>query len=296
MGQPNDQRTLHSVSDTALLVAHHRAMESSRPDALFHDPFAERLAGERGEQIARKMPWGKRLAWSTITRTVLIDEMVLRLVAQGVDTVLNLAAGLDARPYRLPLPESLRWVEIDLPAMTATKTELLADDKPRCQLARVAVDLRDHAARRRALAEQAAAANSALVLTEGLLVYLDETIVSELARDLREQPAIRYWVTDLSSPVIVKRMQKWWGKQMKAAGTWMSFGPAEGTKFFEPLGWKEAEFGDLFQNARRIRRPPPFVWLFNLQTKLFPARTKRRMAEWRSGVALLERIHRRVHT
>jgi len=220
---------------------------------------------------------------------VLIDEIVLRMVAQGVDMVLNLAAGLDSRPYRLALPESLRWVELDLPAMTATKTELLAADKPRCRLERVAVDLRDHAARRRALSEQASGAKSALALTEGLLIYLDEAIVSELARDLHEQSALRYWITDLASPVIVKRMQKWWGKQMKAAGTWMSFGPAEGTKFFEPLGWKEAEFHDLFQSALRIHRPPPFTWIFKLQMKLFPGRTKRNMAKWRSGVALLQR-------
>jgi methyltransferase (TIGR00027 family) len=264
-------------------------MESARPDGLFHDHFAQRLAGERGKQIARKLPWGKSLAWSTVTRTVLIDEIILRRVGQGVDTVLNLAAGLDARPYRLALPETLRWVEIDLPEMTATKTELLAADQPRCKLDRVAVDLRDHTARRRALAEQASSAKSALVLTEGLLIYLDETIVTELARDLHDQPSIRYWMTDLASPVIVKRMQKWWGKQMKAAGTWMSFGPAEGTKFFEPFGWREAEFGELFQTALRIGRQPPLAWLFNIQMKLFPARTQRKMAKWRSGVALLER-------
>src|SRR5512133_3494283 len=41
------------VSDTALLAAGWRAMESSRPDALFHDPLAADLAGERGLQIAR---------------------------------------------------------------------------------------------------------------------------------------------------------------------------------------------------------------------------------------------------
>ncbi len=289
MGQPNDRRTLQSVSDTALLVAHHRAMESSRADALFRDPFAERLAGERGEQIARRLPWGKRLAWSTITRTVLIDEIVLRMVAQGVDTVLNLAAGLDSRPYRLALPDTLRWVELDLPAITATKTELLAGDKPRCRLERIGVDLRDHAARRSVLSEQAANAKSALVISEGLLVYLDESIVTEFARDLYEQTAIRYWMTDLASPLIVKRMQKWWGKQMKAAGTWMSFGPAEGTKFFEPLGWREAEFHDLFANSLRLNRTMPLAWVFKLQMKLFPKRSAKNQAKWRSGVALLER-------
>lgn len=142
MASLGSSRILESVSDTALLVAHHRAMESARPDALFHDPYAERLAGDRGEEIARRLRWGKRIAWSTITRTVLIDEIVSRLVREGVDTVLNLAAGLDARPYRLPLPPSLHWVEMDLPALIAAKTELMKDETPRCPLSGSAWTLR----------------------------------------------------------------------------------------------------------------------------------------------------------
>ncbi len=272
-----------------MLVAHHRATESARPDALFQDPYAQRLAGERGEEIARKMPWGRRIAWSTITRTVLMDEIMLRLTGRGVDTVLNLAAGLDSRPYRLALPESLRWVEMDLPAMTAAKAEFLAGDQPRCRLERVAVDLRDHAARRNALAEFASSAKKALVMTEGLLIYLDEPTVSGLARDLYDQAAIQYWMTDLASPYVVKRMQRWWRKQMKAANTQLNFGPAEGTKFFEPLGWREAEFHDLFLSSLRINRPMPFAWIFKVQKRLLPKRTAKNMLKWRSGVALLER-------
>ncbi len=39
----------------------------------------------------------------------------------GIDGVVNLAAGLDARPYRLQLPRTLRWIEVDLPAMVKEK-------------------------------------------------------------------------------------------------------------------------------------------------------------------------------
>ena len=44
-----------SISDTALWVAVYRARETDRPDALFRDPLAYRLAGTRGEQIAQKI-------------------------------------------------------------------------------------------------------------------------------------------------------------------------------------------------------------------------------------------------
>ena len=64
-------RVLRSVSDTALLVAYHRAMETKRPDALFKDEFAVRLSEGRGEQIARKLARGRAVAWTTIVRTIL---------------------------------------------------------------------------------------------------------------------------------------------------------------------------------------------------------------------------------
>lgn len=48
--------SIRHISDTALWAAVYRARETDRKDALFRDPFARRLAGERGEQIARANP------------------------------------------------------------------------------------------------------------------------------------------------------------------------------------------------------------------------------------------------
>ena len=67
---------------------------------------------------------------------------------QGVDLVLNLAAGLDARPYRLQLPPSLEWIEVDLPEILAYKEGILANEKATCALERVRLNLADGDARR----------------------------------------------------------------------------------------------------------------------------------------------------
>ena len=92
--------TIEHVSDTARWVALYRAMESERPDALFHDPYARRLAGERGERILASLKQGRTWAWPMIVRTAVMDELILRGIARDrVDTVVNLAAGLDTRPY-----------------------------------------------------------------------------------------------------------------------------------------------------------------------------------------------------
>src|SRR2546422_10610586 len=138
-----------SVSDTAHWVALYRAIESERPDALFRDPYARRLAGERGEQALRHMGGGAAWAWPMVVRTVVMDELLLRLIRdQGADTVLNLAAGLDARPWRLDLPPSLHWIEADLPEMIAFKRESLAGERPRCALEQLELDAADPDARR----------------------------------------------------------------------------------------------------------------------------------------------------
>jgi len=101
---------IRNISDTALWVAMYRAFESERPDALFCDPHARRLAGERGEAIVHSLPRGRTLAWPMIVRTAVMDEIIVRCVSEGARTVFDLAAGLDARPFRLALIPIIGWI------------------------------------------------------------------------------------------------------------------------------------------------------------------------------------------
>jgi len=103
----DDTRLIRNISDTARWVASYRAAESARPDAVFSDPYAEKLAGERGKQIAAAMPYQDKNSWPFVARTYLFDAVISEQIQQGVDMVLNLAARLDARPYRMALPASL---------------------------------------------------------------------------------------------------------------------------------------------------------------------------------------------
>ena len=107
--QPKEAR---NISDTARWAAYFRAQETKRPDALFRDPYAERLCGQHGVDIANTLPDGNKHAWAWVTRTYLFDHFLTQELQQGVDLVLNLAAGLDARPYRMKLPPSLQSIEV----------------------------------------------------------------------------------------------------------------------------------------------------------------------------------------
>src|ERR1700756_4410316 len=177
--------TITHVSDTARWTALHRATESARPDALFSDPLAERLAGEQGRAIVARVPRSSRNGWGLVAGTKIPDDPIANAIAGGCDRVLNLAAGLDTRPYRLELPSELTWVEADLPRLLEEKTGLLADQTPRCRLIRTAGDLADPQARQAFLGEALDGATKALVLTEGLLMYLEDSDVAALSEAIK---------------------------------------------------------------------------------------------------------------
>ncbi|MGZ4830219.1 MAG: class I SAM-dependent methyltransferase, partial [Candidatus Angelobacter sp.] len=246
---------IRNISDTALWVAVYRARETERPDALFHDPFARKLAGERGEQIAKDMQAGQRYEWPYIARTVRFDQIVTEQITRGADMVINLAAGLDTRPYRMELPASLQWVEIDFPSMIDYKEEVLAGEKPRCALERVRLDLADVGARRELFQRLGSSARKVLVLAEGLLVYLTRDEVSGLSRDLTAQSSFRDWAIDLCSPGLLKMLQKNLGA-LSEAGSPLKFGPEEGPEYFTASGWKAAEVYSMMKTAAKIKRLP----------------------------------------
>jgi len=260
-----DDRLVRNISDTALWVAYHRALESERPDAHFRDPFARALAGARGERIARAPGFGLRNAWAFTARTVLFDRVIAEALAGGADLIVNLAAGLDTRPYRMDVPSALRWVEVDLPGILDYKEQILGSAAPRCRLERVRLDLSDEPARRGLFAQIAAESRNALVVTEGLLIYLSADQVKSLAVDLAARPSFRRWVVDVASPGLLKMMARQTGKAIVDAGAPFRFAPVEGPEFFRPLGWSPARVDSLLDIARTQRR---LSWFMRLMAAL----------------------------
>jgi methyltransferase (TIGR00027 family) len=259
---------IKGVSDTAFMVAAWRAAESERSDALFHDPFAARLAGEHGRAIAASLR-GFLGGWQVVIRTLIIDDLIEKAVVAGADTVVNLGAGLDARPYRMALPESLRWIEVDYPEVIDWKADKLTGDRPRCRLDRVRLDLADLAARRALFADLGASSNRILILTEGVLPYLTTEAVGALADDLK---TIRggdvdvSWIVDYFSPETMRYRKLIAGsRQMRAVP--FQFEPGDWYGFFARYGWKVAEMRYLADEAVRQRRRMPLPLFVRLVVK-----------------------------
>jgi methyltransferase (TIGR00027 family) len=245
---------IRNISDTARWIAAYRADETERPDAVFSDPLARRLAGERGRRIVDTVPGGRDMSWALVARTWTFDRYVAELVAGGADLVLNLAAGFDTRPYRMELPKELLWVEADLPALMDEKDALLAGETPRCRLERVRVDLADPTARRALLAGLGRRSRKAVVITEGLLIYLEPAQAEELVRDLGAVPSFAHWMTDLASPGLLRMMSKQVGRELDGAAAPFRFAPAEGPAFFERCGWTLQEVHSNLKTGAKLKR------------------------------------------
>src|SRR5262245_61689378 len=277
---------VRDISDTVRWVADYRARETQRADAVFRDPFAKALAGERGREIAEGLQFAQQHEWAYVARTYLIDEFVHEQVVQrGIRLVVNLAAGLDTRPYRMQLPADLQWVEVDLPEILDYKQDILKNDKPVCKLEHTRLDLSNVGARRELFAQLASRAQKVLILTEGLLIYLTPEEAGALAADLAAPPSFGRWIIDLASPGLLRMLQENMNRQLSAAGAPLKFGPAEGPGFFEPFGWKPLEVRSILKTAASLGRLS-----FGLRlAALFPESKGRQGSRPWSGICLMMR-------
>jgi methyltransferase (TIGR00027 family) len=198
----NDGDILH-VSDTALMVAACRAYETELEDAFVRDPFAARLSGDRGLAILRALPHSEVLRLGLVIRTRFVDELLLEALREHpIKTVLSVGCGLDTRPWRLDLPMNLRWIDIDFADVLDYKDQLMSGERSHCRRERLAVDLNDVAQRRTMY--EAAGSSPALMITEGLLLYLPAATVEALATEASNESGVRHWISDVTTSAFSK--------------------------------------------------------------------------------------------
>lgn len=282
---PDSPQAVRHISDTARWAAVYRARESERPDAVFHDPFARKLAGERGEEIAKAMPFHEENSWSWVARTVAFDRVITAEIAAGADMVVNLAAGLDARPYRMDVPASLQWIEVDFPDILSFKEEILANEKPRCRLERVKMDLANVDERVKLFEKLGSRASKVLIVSEGLVVYLTPDQVGQLSEDLAQPQSFRRWVLDMVSPGLLEMLQKGTHSQFTQDVPQLKFAPSNGPDFFLSHKWKLVSTNSMLKTAAKLGRLRPMLRFF----ALFPENPSKMGKRPWSAACLMER-------
>lgn len=168
------------------------ARESARADRVLNDPYASHLAGVRGARVFEERPDNGH-AFAAVLAVAVADDLVHRAVVDHhLHSVLHLGAGLDTRPYRLGLPNDLRWVELDLDAVFLYKIFRLAHVAPTCRVERVSVDVTDVAQRTGALRRAARGVARGLLLTEHALDRFAPDVLKDVSAHL--PGGLKWWI------------------------------------------------------------------------------------------------------
>jgi methyltransferase (TIGR00027 family) len=177
-----------SVGATATMVAAARAVATEDANPIINDPFAAALVRAVGIDFFTRVVDGQvtpadvgetgnaELQTETdslAVRTRFFDEFFLNAAAAGIGQAVILAAGLDARAYRLAWPPGTVVYEVDQPKVVEFKTATMArlSAEPTTERRTVSIDLREDwptALRESGFDDTKPAAWSA----EGLLMYL----------------------------------------------------------------------------------------------------------------------------
>lgn len=172
----------NGVGKTGLLVAAMRALESKRNESegrLIEDLFAEILAGEEGFALVEKAIQEVGDNPVIAFRTRYIDDRLQKALDMGIRQVVILASGMDSRAYRCSFPQGTSLFEIDRPEVLSYKQEKMQHVLPQCDRHMIEIDLRDDWAT--ALIQAGMNPKQpTLWLVEGLLMYLEESVVHDL--------------------------------------------------------------------------------------------------------------------
>src|SRR5215471_2933218 len=236
-----------SVIQSARWAAAQRARESKRSDRLFFDPLAPAFSGQEGItalQLSEKYnPRHEDTADYIAIRTRFFDDVARNGAADGVRQVVLPAAGMDARAYRMPWPDSTTLYEIDHPELLAIKEEILQrqDRAPECKRITIGADLTQDWAH--LVVDSGFKANERSVwLIEGLFYYLDEPAVNHVLKEVSRLAAPgSVLVTDLVSRSLLT--SPWMQQALKAMeeqGMGWRFGTDDPVGLFAVHGWDAA--------------------------------------------------------
>lgn len=256
---------LEGLSSTGRLTAAGRAVESRRADRLFADPLAEALAGEAGFRLMERwrLP-GMPLENPTIgPRTRFYDDLVLEAVGDGLGQVVLVAAGMDTRAFRLPLPAEVTVFELDRAEVVGEKQAILARQRaaPRCRRLVVGVDLTGEDWPLALVRAGFSTEDPAIFVAEGLSWYLSEGENARLLDLLAglAVPGSRLGYDVVSRDTLENPAEAPFFAFTASLGIHWRFGTNDPAGFLAAHGWQAEvhRFGDV---ARRLGRwPPPGV-------------------------------------
>lgn len=250
---------IYDVTQTALISAGCRALEHDRIDAIIQDPFAKLFLDIDYDQVFASFidaPNFNLFQTSIAVRTNVIDKMLMNTILEKkIEQVIHIGAGFDTRPYRLTLPQSLIWWEIDHEKVNSKKTQILSALSTKCDLRRQDLDLNDMDEMSHFIEEKIDPNKITLILSEGLLIYLHRETVATYLSIFSKIKRCAYWITDIGT---IKNQKNQEDKSPAGFGqmlNYMQFFSHPHDEIFGENNWKINLHKDLAIEALALSRP-----------------------------------------
>lgn len=204
-----EKMKLSGVPETMLQTVYARAKESMGRGAI-HD--------KKAEEIIKKLDYDFSLAdkdvamrSGVIARTIVLDRLVSAWLNENPGAVVvNIACGLDTRCYRMS--GYSHWYNLDLPQTIAVRERIVPESGTISQIAMSATE--DWGGK---IAESNA---SALVIIEGLTMYLSETEVKQIFAVISKRFDKATVFAEIMNPTVAKRFKEKSIEGSRAKFTW----------------------------------------------------------------------------
>ena len=192
-----EKMKLSGVPETMLQTVYARARESAARGAV-QDKKAEELIQQLDYDFSLPEK-DTAMRSGVIARTIVLDRLTSAWLAGNPGAVVvNIACGLDTRCYRMT--GYAHWYNLDLPETMAVRERLLPETGAVSQIAMSAMD--DWGGQ---IAECGA---PALVIIEGLTMYLTETDVQQIFSQISRRFEQATVLVEVMNPTVAKRFKE----------------------------------------------------------------------------------------
>jgi O-methyltransferase involved in polyketide biosynthesis len=212
---PSEKIHLTKEKETMLLTLYSRALQSRSKHPILRDTWAEE-AVRRIDYDFEKFLVGRRSALMIACRAAQFDLWTTLFLDNHPEaTILHLGCGLDSRAYRIAPPPGVRWFDVDYPEVIELRRRLYSE-RPGYQM--IGSSLADLS-----WLEMVPRDRPALIVAEGVTMYLTEDLVKTLLNALTDHFAWGQVAFDVHTPQLV-----WWltetGVSVKETGATFGWG------------------------------------------------------------------------
>ena len=206
--------TLSGVPETMLQTVFARAKETKTRGAITDSKAVEII--DRLDYDFSAADQDTAMHSGVIARTIVLDRLVKAYLAgHGVAVVVHIACGLDTRCYRVS--GYSHWYNLDLPETIAVRKRLLPESGSISQIAMSAMDNWG--------GEIGKTGTSALVIIEGLTMYLSEADVKRIFAVISGRFDRVTVLVETMNPMVVRRFRE---KSIEASRARFRWGVKDG--------------------------------------------------------------------